>query len=278
MQVLSVDYQAANAPELFCKSLRETGFGVLTNHPISTQLIEQTYAQWQNFFNTEDKKQYLYQKPKQDGYFPFGTESAKDTNILDLKEFYHFYPWGKQPPETADLSLTMYKELTNLAKELLQWVEDGLPNDVAETLSIPLKDMIQDAPNTLLRILHYPPIIGDIEQGAVRAAAHEDINLLTILPTATAPGLQVQDVEGNWHDVPCDPGSIAINVADMLQECTNHYYRSTTHRVVNPNDDLKETSRFSMPLFLHPREDVRLSEQYTAGEYLGQRLREIGIY
>lgn len=278
MHVMTVDYQSQDAAKMFCQSLKETGFGVLTNHPVSKDLIFQVYQIWEDFFKSNKKDQYLYQKPSQDGYFPFGTENAKDSKISDLKEFFHYYPWGKIPPELHALSRQLYQELTSLAMQLLRWVEAYLPAEIAQKLSMPLCDMITEAPNTLLRILHYPPLSENVPEGAVRAAAHEDINLLTVLPAATAPGLEVQDVQGNWHAVTCDAGNIAVNVGDMLQECTQGYYKSTTHRVMNPEDDNKFKSRFSMPLFLHPCEDVRLSGQYKAGEYLRHRLEEIGIY
>lgn len=278
MNVLTVDYNSKNAPELFCKSLKETGFAVLSYHPIPTKLIDQAYAQWRDFFTSDKKMDYLPVKPEQDGYFPFKTEHAKDQKIGDLKEFYHFYPAGRQPTETKQISAELYAELNKMASVLLQWIENHLPKNVAAKLSMPLKTMITNSPNTLLRILHYPPLEGDIEEGAVRGAAHEDINLITLLPAATAPGLEVKDIHGNWHAVTCDPGNVVVNVGDMLQECTQHYFKSTTHRVINPTDENKHRSRYSMPLFLHARPEVRLSDKYTAQEYLHERLREIGIY
>ena len=278
MNVLTVDYHAENAPILFCKSLKETGFAVLSHHPVSTTLIDEAYEKWREFFQSDKKLEYVPAKSVQDGYFPFRTEHAKDNKIGDLKEFFHYYPSGRKPPETNAVSAEMYQQLNNMAKVLLQWIENHLPKDVAGRLSMPLKDMIKDSPNTLLRILHYPPLDGDIEEGAIRGAAHEDINLITLLPAATAPGLEVKDVHGNWHAVPCDPGNIVVNVGDMLQECTDYYFKSTTHRVTNPTDENQHCSRYSMPLFLHARPEVRLSEKLTAEEYLHQRLREIGIY
>lgn len=277
MQVRNVDYTSPNAPALFCQSLKETGFAVLNNHPVSPQLIESAYAQWRDFFSSDDKFNYTYQKPSQEGYFPFRTENAKGSNISDLKEFFHFYPTGKIPPQLKDVTFSMFNTLHTLASELLQWIENFLPPEVAKQLSMPLRDMIVDSPNTMLRILHYPPLGGDIATGAVRAAPHEDINLITLLPAATAPGLEVKDIQGHWHAVTCDPGNIVVNAADMLQMCTQHYYKSTTHRVTNPSSS-ENVSRFSMPLFLHPRKEVMLSETLTATEYLHQRLREIGIY
>jgi len=278
MHVLTVDYNASNAPKRFCKSLKDTGFAVLSYHPISTKLIDRSYQEWRDFFNSESKFNYLHQKPAQDGYFPFRTENAKDAKISDLKEFYHYYPAGRKPPETLESSKALYDALTDMAAVLLQWVEDHLPEEVSKQLSMPLRDMIKSSQNTLLRILHYPPLNGDIEEGAVRAAAHEDINLITLLPAATAPGLEVLDTHGNWHMVTCDPGNIVVNVGDMLQMCTQHYYKSTTHRVVNPDHQIANCARYSMPLFLHPRPEVLLAPNCTAVEYLHERLRLIGIY
>jgi len=278
MQVLSVDYKAKNAQELFCLSLRETGFAVLNNHPIPQDLIHKAHQEWRNFFLSDDKHNYLYQKPSQDGYFPFRTENAKDRKISDLKEFFHYYPWGKVPTEMRDISHFMFENLKKLAAELLQWIEVALPDALRKNLAMPLKNMIDDSPNTLLRILHYPPLIDSYEDGAVRAAPHEDINLLTLLPASTAPGLEVKDLMGNWHAVDCNPDSIAVNVGDMLQVCTENYYKSTTHRVVNPDSTTSNTSRMSMPLFLHANGEVRISKTQTASEYLHERLRQIGIY
>jgi len=278
VKVLTVDYNAKNAPELFCDSLKETGFAVLVYHPISTALIHRTYAEWREFFAAEKKMDYLYKKPSQHGYIPFRKENAKTSTVSDLKECYHFYLNGKVPPELAESTTEMFQQLSTMAATLLKWIEHHLPQKVAAKLSMPLHRMITNSPNTMLRILHYPPIQSEVEEGAVRAAAHEDINLITLLPAATAPGLEVLDVKGNWHAVPCDPGNVVVNVADMLQRATDHYYKSTTHRVVNPDGDEKLTPRYSMPLFLHPRPEVLLTEKQTAAEYLHERLVEIGVY
>lgn len=277
MDILSIDYTSTKAPRLFCQSLKETGFAVLQHHPISQQLIEQAYQQWRDFFYSDHKQEYLYQKDSQSGYFPLQTEKAKDNPIYDLKEFYHLYSWGRIPPETKEISLLIWDALTLLATELLQWIQDFLPDEIKQQLSMPLKQMIEGSPNTLLRILHYPPISTNDELVAVRAAPHEDINLITLLPAATAPGLEVLDISGYWHSVTCDSGNIVVNVGDMLQMCTHHYYKSTTHRVINPINETENTSRFSMPLFLHPHPDVYLSKTCQAKEYLYERLKQIGI-
>lgn len=128
-----------------------------------------------------------------------------------------------------------------------------------------------------MRVLHYPPLEGDEELGAIRAGAHEDINLLTVLPAANEPGLQVKTKEGDWLDVPCDFGNLIINIGDMLQEASGGYYPSTTHRVINPEGADKTKSRISLPLFLHPKPEVVLSERHTANSYLMERLRELGV-
>jgi isopenicillin N synthase-like dioxygenase len=137
--------------------------------------------------------------------------------------------------------------------------------------------MIKNSEQTLLRVLHYPPLDGSEEPDAIRAAAHEDINLLTILPAANEPGLQVKGKDGNWIDVPCDFGNLIVNIGDMLQEASGGYFPSTTHRVINPEGSDQTRARISLPLFLHPRPDVVLSERYTADSYLTERLRELGV-
>jgi len=138
-----------------------------------------------------------------------------------------------------------------------------------------LSQMIQGSEQTLLRVLHYPPLPANTDPQAIRASAHEDINLLTILPASNEPGLQVKKRDGSWLDVPCHFGNLIINVGDMLQEASSRHFPSTTHRVINPEGGNARKSRISLPLFLHPRPDVVLSDRYTAGEYLTERLTEL---
>jgi len=277
MDVKTVDYTSADAAQEFTRSLRETGFAVIRNHPIPLTLIHESFAEWQRFFASEGKHAYTFDPAKQAGFFPFRSENAKDSTKKDLKEFYHFYPWGELPAMANDKTAQLYNALLSLAGELLGWIERNTPAEIRAKFSEPLSSMIVDSSNTLLRAIHYPPLSGVEEEGAVRAAAHEDINLITLLPAATAAGLQAQDRSGQWHDVSCDPGTIAINAGDMLQEASGGYYPSTTHRVMNPVGEEARKPRLSSPLFLHPRPDVRLSERYLAQEYLDQRLREIGL-
>ena len=135
--------------------------------------------------------------------------------------------------------------------------------------------MMQASEQSLLRVLHYPPLSGDETPDAIRASAHEDINLITILPAANEPGLQVKARDGSWLEVPCDFGNLVVNIGDMLQEASGGYFPSTTHRVVNPDDAVHNKSRVSIPLFLHPRPEVVLSQRHTAGSYLKERLEEL---
>ncbi len=278
MNVLKVDFQASNASELFARSLHETGFAVVANHPIAASKISQVYQEWQRFFASEDKFNYLFDPVRQDGYVPITlSETAKGYDIKDLKEFYHIYPNGRCPTTLSPLTRDLYKEMVDLASALLAWIEIETPIAIKRQFSMPLPEMIRDSQRALFRILHYPPLRGDEPEGAVRAAAHEDINLITLLPAATASGLQVKDNGGNWQEVESDLGMIVVNSGDMLQMCSQHYYPSTTHRVINPVGELAKQSRLSMPMFLHPRADVRLSTTHTADEYLQERLREIGL-
>ncbi len=276
MEVLTVDAKSDNAKERFCYSLKHTGFGVVTNHPIDLKLIDDVYAEWAAFFASQDKDDYTTDKKTQAGFFPMaGAETAKGFQVQDIKEYFQYYPWAQFPKALSDKTNILYKELQKFAGTLLSWIEAYLPENIAKNLSMPLSDMIQNADNIMLRILHYPPLVGDEHKDAVRAAAHEDINLITLLVGATDAGLQAQDIDGNWHDVPTDKTSIAVNVGDMLEMCTENFYKSTKHRVINPKDHNR--SRLSMPLFLHPRAEVELQPNYTANDYLNQRLKEMGV-
>jgi isopenicillin N synthase-like dioxygenase len=277
MQALTIDFQSDEAPQQFVRSLRETGFAVLTNHPIPVELVNEVFEEWYGFFQTENKHVYRF-TDKQDGYYPPSiAETAKGSDKRDLKEFFHVYDWGQYPKEVSTRAKDLREAGKALATTLLQWVEDGTPDEVKAGLSMPLSQMMDGSTRTLLRILHYPPLTGDEEAGAVRAAAHEDINLITVLPGSPEPGLQVRDLAGNWHDVAADPGTLAINAGDMLQLATNGYYPSTTHRVMNPSGDGRFRSRMSTPIFLHPADDVALSADKTAFEYLQERIRELRV-
>jgi len=278
MHVQVVDYTAKDAPKKFVESLKNTGFGVLVNHPIQQEFVESIYKNWQEFFNHGNKEDFAFNTDTQDGYFaPNISEIAKGHSKKDIKEYFHIYPWGQIPEQLKEEILAYHQMASKLAAELLDWVEQYSPAEVAALYSEPLSHMIKDTPNTLLRVLHYPPIKGDEEQGAIRAASHEDINLLTILPAANEPGLQVQTQEGDWLDVPSDFGNLIINIGDMLQEASAGYFPSTSHRVVNPSGTDATKSRISLPLFLHPRSEVVLSEKHTQASYLLERLQELGV-
>jgi isopenicillin N synthase-like dioxygenase len=276
MNVDVVDYTSADAPARFTTSLRETGFAVLVNHPLPQRLVQRIYDEWLAFFDSEDKYKYRFSDDNQDGYFgPDVSETAKGNSVRDLKEFFHVYPWGRYPTEVSDAALEYAAEAKEIAKTLLGWVEDNTPPDIAAGFSRPLSEMMDGSTRTLLRVLRYPPLTGDEEPGAVRAASHEDINLLTVLPASNEPGLQVLDTAGNWHEVPCDFGSLVINSGDMLKLASRGYYPSTSHRVMNPTGEAAKRSRLSLPLFLHPADDVILADGRTAFSFLQERIAEL---
>lgn len=277
MNVKVISFGGPEAGRKFSESLRETGFAVIQDHRLAVELIQRTFREWAAFFDSEAKHRYRYDPSRQCGYFPFRSENAKDYAKKDLKEFFHYYPWSELPSETRAYTPDLFRGLTDMGAQMLAWLDESTPRSVSSQFSMPLKEMIEGSSETLLRPIHYPPLTGGEEEGAVRAAAHEDINLITLLPAATAPGLEVKDTAGHWHEVACDPGTIVVNSGDMLREASHGYYPSTTHRVVNPRGEESRKPRYSMPLFLHARSDVRLSERYTAGAYLQERLREIGL-
>ena len=277
MYVPKIPYPNPEAGPKLAQALHQTGFAVFQNSPIPRDLITQTYQEWQQFFASDQKHQYVFDPSQQSGYFPFQTEQAKDYHQPDLKEFFHFYPQRTQlPAGISDRSRQLCDRLTTLATELLGWIEMASPPAVQQQFQTPLREMILESQETLLRPIHYPPLTGQESPGAIRAAAHEDVNLITLLPAATATGLEVQDNQGQWHPILSDVGDLVINVGDMLAIASGGYYRSTCHRVVNPVEPAAQ-SRFSMPLFLHPRPQVQLSETTTAKDFLQARLREIGL-
>ena len=274
--VLTIDFLSEDAPKKLVKSLKNTGFAILKNHPIPIELLNEVYSDWEIFFNSNKKHNYPFHKDKQDGYFPFQSENASGYDKKDLKEFYHIYQWGRMPESIGPATIQLNDQLTELATTLLSWIENSAPTTISSLFSIPLNKMITNSMLNLFRIIHYPPMTGNEDINSIRAAAHEDINLLTVLVAGSEPGLQVLDEKGEWLDVSTNRNTIVINSGDMLKMASENYYPSTTHRVTNP-DPSSNVSRYSMPLFLHPRDDVILNKDYTAGSYLNERLEEIGL-
>lgn len=278
MEIQVVDFNAPDAAQQFATSLRETGFGVLQNHPINQQLIDDCYRDWEAFFSGEDKFNYEFDPKTHDGYVSYElSETAKGNDVQDLKEFFHLYSWGRCPENLREQSHRLMESLKGMATTLLSWLDQNLPSEIENKLSMPLCHMLEGSKDTLLRLIHYPPLTGNEPEGAVRAAKHEDINLLTLLPAATAEGLQACMANGEWVNVPINPNWIIVNAGDMLQEATDFYYPSTSHRVVNPTGEAAKQPRLSMPLFLHPRGEVKLSERYTVESYRQERFAELGL-
>jgi isopenicillin N synthase-like dioxygenase len=279
MDVQTIDFTQPDAGPEFVRSLHETGFAVLSNHAVSKQLLDTLYREWRDFFNSDEINDFLFDPDNYDGtqqgYHPqHVSETAVGHTERDLKEFFHLIPGGNNPPQLADDILHYRKTTFELGAHLLGWIQQYTPAEISANFDEPLRNMLcSDA--SLLRILHYPPLTGGEEPDAVRAAAHEDINMITILPVAEQPGLQVMDNDGIWIDVASVPGELVVNSGDMLRELTNGYYPSTTHRVLNPGGDIANESRISIPFFLTPRFEVRLSDRYTSGSYLEERLKLI---
>ena len=284
-------------------SLKDIGFFALKNHGIPLTLIEQSYEQGDVFFSLDEEAKRHYLKPgiaHQRGYTAFGIEHAKDNPAPYLKEFWqtgrshpstgevptyveNVWP-NKHAPEFRDVIDDLYTRMETLSNDLLSACSEYL-----EKPSSWLSSMAADG-NTIMRIIHYPPLADDVQEGAVRSAAHEDINFITLLVTATADGLEVQDHDGSWIKVEGDAECIIVDSGDMLQNLTNGLFKSTTHRVVNPSNGNER--RFSMPMFVHPRNEIDLTprpefvemtggelqfQSITAGAYLHQRLVEIGL-
>ena len=272
-EILAIGLDEVDAPAKFAKSFRETGFAIIKDHNISSDEIDRMYGVWTDFFASDEGPNFAVKPGESAGYFGYKSENAKGSANKDLKEFFHAYQNKTLPNITEKETREFQQKLIKMGSTLLGWLDQESEGHVS--FSEPLENMINGSDMNLLRIIHYPPLPDNVEPGEVRAAAHEDINLITLLVTGTEPGLQAKDVNGNWHDVPCKPGYITVNSGDMLSMASKGYYPSTPHRVVNPPKQ-ENRSRYSMPLFVHPRPDVLL-DKLTAGEFLDERLKEIGL-
>ncbi len=279
MIVQTVDYRSESAGARFAQSLHESGFAILRNHPVCQQKLDRLYHDWFDFFQTREKYAYLYdpedKNGTQEGYFPLEvSETAVSASTRDLKEFFHVVPGAPLPAKLAQDILEYREEILQLGSILLGWIQQNAPPKIRDGFSEPLSSVLSTKAS-LLRILHYPPLSGGETPDAVRAAAHEDINLITILPVSHQPGLQVKSRSGEWLNLETSTGELIVNIGDMLQKASKEYFPSTTHRVINPADDKGNISRISLPFFLTPHLDFVLSESHTAGSYLKERLKQL---
>lgn len=285
------------------------GFVAIKSHGLSKDLQNNLYSSIKEFFSLPDEIKSKYEKPEigyQRGYTGKGKEHAKGRNTGDLKEFYHVgqdlpsipdndpikgeYPeniWPAELPEFEDIALATYRTLEQAGKNMLKAI--ALYLDLEENF---FEDKVAHG-NSILRQIHYFPIENpdEVPADAVRAAEHGDINLITLLMGASADGLQVLRKDGKWIPITALPDQLVVNVGDMLERLTNKKLKSTIHRVVNPPKEMMHTSRYSIPFFMHPRSDMDLTclescvdeqnpkqfEDATAGEFLDERLRELGL-
>ncbi len=293
--------QRAAFAEEFASGLKEIGFIILEGHGVNPKLIDKNYELWQEFFSLDrnTKKKYEGINGGQRGYTGFGKEHAKNRTVGDLKEFYHVgqelphghpltseYPanvWPEEMPELRKNAVNFYHELERVAKNMLAAL--ALHFELRQSF---FSEMIHDG-NSVLRTIHYPPLDESMDPEAIRAAEHEDINLITLLVESTASGLELLTREGEWIPVIAKKGQIIVDAGDMLSRITNEVIPATTHRVVNPKGE--NSSRYSMPFFVHPYSNFLLEtipscvsednpERYpaiTAGDFLYQRLVEIGL-
>jgi len=288
------------------KAFNETGFITVTNHGLSKQLMDELYKQVKEIFSLPEPVKLKYEIPElagQRGYTSKGKETAKGFKVPDLKEFWQIGqtvtdgdPVKNEYPENLQVTeLPQFNKITTEVYQKLEAAGKSLLRAIAVYLNLPenyFDPKIHNG-NSILRGLHYFPIENPdaLPPDAVRAGAHEDINLITLLIGASADGLEVLTRDGEWYPVTAQGEDVVVNVGDMLQRLTNNKLKSTTHRVVNPPRELMKNSRYSVPFFLHPRSDMdltclpscidaqhpKLYDDTTAGEYLDERLREIGL-
>lgn len=273
--------------------LRDIGFFAVESHGVDLDLVQQAYRVAEEFFLLPEEQKLAYTTDRlQGGYARFGSETALGHSVPDLKEFWHVRRvagssrlsdvWPREVPEFRVAFERLFKQLDELSQILLRACALYLGEDEAL-----FADMCERSPS-VQRVIHYPPVADSREAASVRAAAHEDINLITLLCEATDSGLELLERDGSWRPVHAQQGQIVVDSGDMIQNLTNGYYKATTHRVVNPSNS--RSRRFSMPFFAHPRLDVDLTPlasclertggaprfpSWTAGEFLVQRLQEI---
>ncbi|MHC5202343.1 isopenicillin N synthase family dioxygenase [Myroides sp. LJL119] len=285
------------------QAYEDIGFVALKGHFLDDQLVDNLYKEVRNFFNLPLQVKEKYEIPGiggQRGYVSFGKEHAKGRSEGDLKEFWHFGQYVQDNPELqaqypANVTVNELAEFNQVGKQAYQMLEKtGVYVLRALALYLGLDEFYFDNfvknGNSILRPIHYPPIENE-PKNAVRAAAHGDINLITLLMGAQGKGLQVQNHEGNWIDAIANPDELVINVGDMLSRHSNNKLKSTIHQVVNPPKELWGTSRYSIPFFMHPISSMPLNvlencvdqnnpkqfDDITAGEFLHQRLVELGL-
>ncbi|MDF3077250.1 MAG: isopenicillin synthase family oxygenase [Sphingobacteriaceae bacterium] len=288
------------------RAFTDTGFVTIANHGMTQELMDELYAEIKKFFSLPDEQKLKYEKPElagQRGYTSKGKEKAKGAKTPDMKEFWQSGQTvtdgdsvkEEYPDNVIVEELPRFNEVTREVYQRLEYAGKHLLRAIAVYLGLDenyFDDKVHNG-NSILRGIHYFPIENpdSLPPDAVRAGAHEDINLITLLIGASADGLEVLTAKGSWYPVKAQMQDIVVNVGDMLQRLTNNKLKSTTHRVVNPPRELMKTSRFSVPFFLHPKSnmdltclDICIDEQHpkqypdaTAGEYLDERLREIGL-
>ncbi|MGV0035658.1 MAG: 2OG-Fe(II) oxygenase family protein [Candidatus Azotimanducaceae bacterium WSBS_2022_MAG_OTU7] len=276
MKVSIVDLNAADAPQLVTESLIESGFAVVENHKIPVSELNELYERWDNFFLKGHPEQYVTDAQSQAGYFsPHLAETAKGHEAQDLKEYFHYWPGHVLPEPVENLTLDYYNAMFDQGKAVMAWLQANTSTTLWKSIDKPFEEYLSRK-QTLLRILRYPPLTGNEPPDAIRASAHEDINLITLLPAASQSGLQIKPKGiGDWIPVEAPAGSIVINIGDMLQELTQGTMPSTTHQVVNPTGDAAKKARLTAPVFCHPYPEMVLSDRYTAKSYLHERLSEI---
>lgn len=272
MQVATVDYTKPDTPDELVRSMHATGFGVLLNHPLAgTGLLEELHREWSEFLATDFKWKYRTSGGK-DGFFPAQASGGPEVPKLGRREFFQVLHKGRYPDEVSDAALRYFDEARRLAATVLGWLGDAAPADVSRTFSLPLPRTLEGESSTTLRIQRYFPRSGERPGDSLRGFAHKDLSLITVLPAPREPGLQVRDDTGAWHDVPCAAGAFVINAGETLEQITAGHYRAVEHRVRWPDGSGADRSRLSMPMFIHPADDTRLNDDYTAASFLEERL------
>ncbi|GAA4876655.1 2OG-Fe(II) oxygenase family protein [Ferrimonas pelagia] len=272
-----VDYRATDAAEQFAQSLCRTGVSVLTHHPIPADLVLAIHQSWSRFFRGGEKGRYRFNGRGQDGYFPARCSNVDSpASRAGLKEYFHFYPWGQCPPELRTELSHYFAQAGQLAAELVEWLQHWSPARRIQSLSEPLPQMIHASDKSLLRVQYWSSGHEDGILDVASTVAEANINLLTLLPTTQARGVQIQDQQGQWLDVPSQGDPLIVYAGEMLQELSGGELRVPVHRVLAASAGTGDSEPIALPFMLQPRPEVRLSDRYTAESYLNERRLQLG--
>lgn len=273
MQVLSADFQLASGMDILAESLHQTGIAFLYNYPMTRSLLDEVYEEWQNFFNSNEKHQYLDQTQDVQTYFTRKESNQVLSNSSDSLESFVLLNHGTIPALLSNQSKIFMIETLKLADHIFQALDKYIPNEFKKNWDQPLNAVC--GPELTLSVLQANYTISSKQKNKrLNTSSYEHINFLTIQPAVTALGLEVQDANKRWHKLECDPDALIIHTGTMLQLYSNGFYKSATYKQGAINSIMQQFSKLSLLLQVYPKEDLKLSDRYTSGVYFAEKMKD----